>query len=102
MRDPRDVIAKPVVTEKTSAQMENGVYSFVVDRKANKIEIARAVEALWDVRVLDVRTMRYVGKMRRSLLGQMNRSWNLGRRASFKKAVVRLAEDDRIELYEMG
>ena len=103
MRDPWDVIVKPVVTEKTTAQMEaENVYSFIVNRKANKIDIANAVEALWDVQVLDVRTMRYAGKMRRSFLGQMNRNWSLGRQASFKKAVVKLAEGDDIELYEMG
>ena len=46
--------------------------------------------------------MRYAGKMRRSFLGQMSRNWSLGRRPSFKKAVVKLAEGDHIELYEMG
>lgn len=103
MREPWDVIVRPVVTEKTTAQMEaENVYSFVVNQKANKIDIARAVEALWDVQVDDVRTMRYAGKMRRSFLGQMSRNWSLGRRPSFKKAVVKLAEGDHIELYEMG
>lgn len=103
MREPWDVIVRPVVTEKTTTQMEaENVYSFIVNRKANKIEIARAVEALWDVRVNDVRTMRYAGKMRRSFLGQMSRNWSLGRQPSFKKAVVKLAEGDYIELYEMG
>ncbi len=103
MRDPWDVIVRPVVTEKTTIQMEEGnVYSFIVDKNANKIEIAHAVEALWDVQVDDVRTMRYAGKMRRSFLGQMSRNWSLGRRPSFKKAVVKLAEGDHIELYEMG
>ena len=103
MREPWDVIVRPVVTEKTTAQMEaENVYSFIVNQKANKIDIARAVEALWDVRVDDVRTMRYAGKMRRSFLGQMSGNWNLGRQPSFKKAVVKLAEGDHIELYEMG
>ncbi len=103
MREPWDVIVRPVVTEKTTAQMEaENVYSFIVNRNANKIDIARAVEALWDVQVDDVRTMRYAGKMRRSFLGQMSNNWSLGRRPSFKKAVVKLAEGDHIELYEMG
>ena len=103
MREPWDVIVRPVVTEKTTAQMEaENVYSFIVNRKANKIDIARAVEALWDVQVDDVRTMRYAGKMRRSFLGQMSRDRSLGRKPSFKKAVVKLAEGDHIELYEMG
>lgn len=103
MREPWDVIVRPVVTEKTTAQMEaENVYSFIVNRNANKIDIARAVEALWDVQVDDVRTMRYAGKMRRSFLGQMSNNWSLDRRPSFKKAVVKLAEGDHIELYEMG
>jgi large subunit ribosomal protein L23 len=104
MRDPRDVIVRPVVTEKTTRQMEAGnVYTFLVATGANKIEIKSAVEKLWDVDVLDVRTMRYSGKARRALMGRMNRSaGQVGRRPSFKKAVVTLAEGDHIELYELG
>ena len=103
MRDAWDVIVRPVVTEKTTIQMDvENVYSFVVDERANKQDIARAIEALWDVKVEDVRTMRYAGKMRRSFMGRMNRNWSLGRRPSFKKAVVKLAEGDHIELYEAG
>jgi large subunit ribosomal protein L23 len=103
MSDHYDVILAPVVTEKTSAQMESGnVYTFIVAGDANKIEIGKAIERLWDVTVKDVRTMRYSGKARRSLLGRMARSNAKGRRASFKKAVVQLAEGDHIELYEVG
>ena len=60
------------------------------------------MEALWDVKVEDVRTMRYPGKAKRALLGRMAKNWNLGRRPSFKKAVVQLAEGDEIEFYEAG
>ena len=103
MRNVHDVILAPVVTEKTSEQMELGnVYTFIVAENANKIEIGRAIERLWDVTVRDVRTMRYPGKARRSLLGRMARSQQKGRRPSFKKAVVQLAEGDSIELYEAG
>lgn len=103
MRDVYDVIVAPVVTEKTTEQMEVGnVYTFVVDGEANKIEIRRAIERLWDVTVRDVRTMRYSGKARRSFLGRMSRSNKSGRQPSFKKAVVQLAEGDYIELYEAG
>ena len=103
MADMYDVILAPVVTEKTSDQMEtNNVYTFIVDGAANKIEIGNAIERLWDVTVKDVRTMRYSGKARRSLLGRMSRSQARGRRAGFKKAVVQLAEGDHIELYEVG
>lgn len=103
MRAPQDVILTPVVTEKTSEQMElESLYTFVVDKDSNKQEIARAVETLWDVKVQGVRTMRYPGKAKRALLGRMAKNWNLGRRPSYKKAVVQLAEGDHIELYEVG
>ncbi len=103
MREPRDIIVAPVVTEKTSAQMEaSNIYTFVVANNANKIEIGNAIEHIWDVKVKDVRTMRYSGKMRRSLMGRLTRNNAVGRRASFKKAVVQLGEGDHIELYEIG
>lgn len=103
MRAPQDVILTPVVTEKTSEQMElESLYTFVVNRDSNKHEIARAVETLWDVKVEGVRTMRYPGKAKRALLGRMTKNWNLGRRPGYKKAVVQLAEGDHIELYEVG
>ncbi len=103
MRDAYDVIYAPVITEKTSEQMEiNTVYTFIVNKHANKIEIRQAVERIWDVTVKDVRTMRYAGKERRSSMARMAKSQVAGRRASFKKAVVQLAEGDHIELYEAG
>jgi len=104
MSDPRyDVILAPVVTEKSNEQAESGnTYTFIVAGDANKIEIGKAVERLWDVTVLGVRTMRYSGKARRSFLGRMSKNPNKGRRASYKKAVVRLKDGDRIELYEVG
>ena len=102
MREAYDVIVAPVVTEKTTAQMETSLYTFIVNERANKHEIARAVEALWDVRVTDVRTMRYPGKAKRAMLGRMVKNWELGRTSSYKKAVVQLVQGDEIELYEMG
>ncbi|MGD2122358.1 MAG: 50S ribosomal protein L23 [Gemmatimonadota bacterium] len=103
MRDMADVLVRPVVTEKTTEQIENeNVYTFIVNKNANKHEIARAVEKAWDVTVVDVRTMRYAGKAKRSILGRIHKSWDLGRRPSFKKAVVQLAEGDHIEFYEVG
>lgn len=102
MREPWDVVVRPVITEKTAAESTDGVYTFIVKPEANKHEIAHAVEALWDVSVEDVRTMRYAGKQKRALLGRMVKNWSLGRRASYKKAVVRLAEGNHIELYELG
>lgn len=103
MREPYDVILLPVVTEKTTEQMEiQSLYTFVVAEDANKIEIGAAVERLWDVTVKDVRTMRYPGKARRSFMGQMAKNYSKGRRPSFKKAVVQLAAGEHIELYESG
>ena len=103
MREAYDIIVKPVVTEKTTDQMEaNNIYTFIVSNDSNKIEIGQAIETLWEVTVKDVRTMRYPGKAKRASMGRMSRSQEKGRRPSFKKAVVQLAEGDFIELYEAG
>lgn len=103
MRDPYEIVMRPIITEKTTRQIDDGnVYAFVVAEDANKIEIGQAVEKIWDVKVEKVRTMRYAGKARRSLMGRMSRNRNVGRRASFKKALVKLAEGDEIEFYELG
>lgn len=102
MREPWDVIVAPVITEKTTEQMEGSIYTFLVSENCNKIEIGHAVEKLWDVTVTDVRTMRYAGKAKRAFMGRMARNQQKGRRAGFKKAVVQLAEGEHIELYEAG
>ncbi|MCJ7628250.1 MAG: 50S ribosomal protein L23 [Longimicrobiales bacterium] len=103
MREGTDVLVRPVVTEKSTEQIEkDNVYTFIVNNDANKHEIARAVEKAWDVTVLNVRTMRYSGKAKRSILGRIHKNWALGRRPSFKKAAVQLAEGDHIEFYEVG
>ena len=81
---------------------EGNVYTFLVARNANKHEIGQAVEKLWDVSVADVRTVNYRGKARRSLMGRMSKSKDIGRRPAFKKAFVKLAEGDHIEFYEAG
>jgi len=103
MRDIHDVIIAPVVTEKATLQQEErNVYTFLVNPTANKHQIAKAVEAAWDVSVKDVRTARYQGKARRALLGRMNPRSPVGRRPAYKKAMVQLAEGDSIEYYEVG
>ena len=102
MRDAYDVILAPVVTEKSTDQMEGNAYTFIVSKDANKVEIGNAIEKIWDVTVKDVRTMRYAGKAKRAFLGRMAKNYAKGRRPSFKKAVVQLAEGDYIELYEAG
>ncbi len=94
MANVYDVIVRPMLTEKSTNQHDRfGVYSFIVARDANKIQIARAIEALFNVKVRDVKTMQYRGKERR--LGRF-----LGRRPAWKKAVVRLREGDSIEIFE--
>ena len=89
-----DIVKKALITEKsTVVKDEWNQYVFAVDRRANKIEIANAVEKLFKVKVLDVRTMNVLGKKKR--VGK-----TVGVRPSWKKAVVTLAEGSRIELYE--
>jgi large subunit ribosomal protein L23 len=94
MRNAHDIIIKPLVTEKSTDQLErNGAYTFVVAKDANKIEIGKAIENLFNVKVREVRTMRYAGKQRR--VGR-----HVGRRASWKKAIVTLQAGDTIEIFE--
>jgi large subunit ribosomal protein L23 len=94
MRDPREVIIKPVVTEASAELQENErTYTFIVAKDANKLEIRSAVERLFSVKVEAVRTANYQGKWRR-----VGRS--LGRRPAYKKAVVKLADGDAIDVYE--
>jgi len=103
MREPYRVIIKPVITEKSTRQIDEGnVYTFLVARDANKHEIGNAVEKLWDVNVEAVRTVNYRGKAKRSLMARMSKSRSVGRRPSFKKAFVKLAEGNQIEFYEAG
>jgi large subunit ribosomal protein L23 len=94
MRNINEVIVRPLVTEKSHDMLDRlGAYTFVVAKEANKIEIAQAVEKQFNVKVSDVRTMRYAGKAKR--MGK-----HAGRKASWKKAVVTLAQGDSIELFE--
>ena len=95
MDDPRDVILEPVVSEKSYALMDVGVYTFVVHPEANKIEIRQAVEAIFNVRVANVNTLNRKGKRKRN-----RRSFTFGTRPDTKRAVVTLLEGDRIDLFE--
>jgi large subunit ribosomal protein L23 len=88
-----DVIKRPLLTEKLSRQKDANLYAFEVDRRTNKIEIKQAVEHIFKVKVLDVRTVTMPGKNRRFGARQTEkRPW--------KKAIVELKAGDRIELYE--
>jgi len=92
MLHKRSVLRKPLLTEKIAAlQDSNNQYAFVVDRMSNKVEIARAIELKYDVTVVDIQTMNIRGKVKR--LGRFE-----GKRANWKKAIVRLKTGDSIEL----
>ncbi len=94
MRDAREIILRPVVTEESAMlQADQRTYTFLVAKDANKLEIRNAVQTLFDVKVEAVRTANYQGKWRR-----VGRS--VGRKATFKKAVVKLAEGGSIDVYE--
>lgn len=88
------IIRRPLLTEKSNiAREEENLATFAVDPRANKHEIRRAIEELFDVEVLEVRTMRQPRKKRR--VGK-----HMGYRTEWKKAIVRLAEGQSIEFFE--
>jgi len=87
------IIRRALITEKSTLAKEENKYVFEVDRRANKIEVAKAVEKLFKVKVLDVHVMNMTGKKKR--VGRI-----LGAKSSWKKAVVTLAPGSRIEIYE--
>jgi large subunit ribosomal protein L23 len=92
--DARTIIRRPVITEKSTVEREShNIVTFAVDPRAGKLEIKRAIEELFSVQVVDVRTSRVRGKKRR--VGKKE-----GRRPSWKKARVRLASGDSIEFFE--
>jgi large subunit ribosomal protein L23 len=95
MNDPRDVVLRPVVSEKSYALLDQGVYTFVVASSANKIEIRQAVESIFNVRVTKVNTLNRQGKRKRN-----RRTFTFGARPDTKRAIVTLAEGDRIDLFE--
>ena len=95
MDDPRDVIIEPVVSEKSYALMETGVYTFIVHPDANRIEIREAVEELFGVRVDKVNTLNRKGKRKRN-----RRQMTFGKRADTKRAIVTLAAgEERIDIF---
>ena len=94
MKAPQDIIIKPVITEKSMDELQNGKYTFKVAKNANKIEIKKAVEALFGVEVAKVNTLNVNGKAKR--VGRFE-----GRTSDWKKAVVTLTEDSKtIDFFE--
>ncbi|MBK8436066.1 MAG: 50S ribosomal protein L23 [Austwickia sp.] len=84
-KNPRDILIKPVVSEKSYGLLDEGKYTFIVDPRANKTEIKIAVEAIFGVKVSSVNTLNRQGKARRTRLG-------IGRRKDTKRAIVTLKE----------
>jgi large subunit ribosomal protein L23 len=92
MKDPRQVILRPIITERSFDLINDNRYTFEVAKQANKIEIGQAVETIFDVKVLNVNTISVRGKPKRVRYAKgYSRSW--------KKAIVTLAEGDAIEAF---
>lgn len=93
MSNPRDILIRPLITEKITSMMQDNKYTFEVPLKATKIEVRQAVEQIFKVKVLDVNTIRVMGKTKR--MGRTE-----GKRSDYKKAIVKLAPGERIEFFE--
>lgn len=94
MRSPHDIIIKPIVTEASMDKMAEKKYTFKVDKRTNKTEIKNAIEQIFGVKVAKVNTMNMIGKKKRMGV-------NVGRRPSWKKAIVTLSADSStIEFFE--
>ncbi len=95
MKDPRDIILAPVVSEKSYGLIEQGVYTFRVHPSASKPEIGDAIESIWGVTVLKVNTLNRKGKVTRA-----RRTGKAGSKPDSKRAIVTLAAGDEIPLFE--
>ena len=91
--DARDILIRPLITEKSTQLLEEGKYVFVVAKKANKIEIAKAVAQVFNVKVANVNTVNVSGKVKR--MGRF-----VGKRSDYKKAIVKLAPGETIEFFQ--
>lgn len=91
--NPRDILLKPIITERTAEMMQDNKYTFKVALTANKVEIRQAVEDIFKVKVLSVNTMRVLGKTKR--MGRY-----MGKRSDYKKAIVKLAPGETIGFFE--
>ena len=93
MVEAEKIILRPIISEKSYANIDHNRYTFAVHPDAHKTMIAQAVEQLFDVKVVDVATANIRPKPKR-------RGWSRGRTAAWKKAVVQLAPGDKIEFFE--
>ncbi|MEZ5174696.1 MAG: 50S ribosomal protein L23 [Acidimicrobiia bacterium] len=95
MKNPRDIIFEPVVSEKSYDLVSDAnSYTFVVDRRSNKTEIKQAIQKIFDVTVVSVNTMNRQGKRKRT-------GWTVGQRKHTKRAIVTLAVGDSIDVFEV-
>ncbi|WP_276916154.1 50S ribosomal protein L23 [Parvibacter caecicola] len=92
MKDPREVIIRPVITEHSYDLMENNTYTFEVAKDSNKVEIAQAIEAIFNVKVVKVNTLNVKPKPKRV-------RYHMGKTRTWKKAMVTLKEGDTIEIF---
>ena len=90
--DARDILIRPLITERGTDLMQDNKFVFVVDKRANKIQIAQAVKEIFNVTVEAVNTMNVKGKTK-------SRGRTIGRTSSYKKAIVKLQPGDTIELF---
>jgi len=95
MKNPRDIIFEPVVSEKSyDLVSDSNSYTFVVDRRSNKTEIKLAIQTIFDVKVTSVNTMNRKGKLKRT-------GYTIGKRNDSKRAIVQLADGDSIDVFEV-
>ena len=95
MKNPRDIIFEPVVSEKSyDLVADNNSYTFIVDRRSNKTEIKQAIQKIFDVKVESVNTMNRQGKQKRT-------GWTVGKRKDTKRAIVKLVDGDSIDVFEV-
>jgi large subunit ribosomal protein L23 len=95
---PADVLVRPVITEKVNRQMEkSGVYTFVVDKKANKLEVKKAVEEFYGVKVAAVNTAVMPAKQKSRFT---KKGLLTGRKSGYKKAIITLTEGESIDLFQ--
>ena len=92
MKDPREVIIRPIISEHSYDMMQENVYTFEVAKSANKVEIAQAVEEIFDVTVVKVNTLNVKAKPKRV-------RYQVGKTRTWKMAMVTVAEGDSIEIF---
>ena len=91
--NPRDLLIRPIITEKTSQMMSENKYTFQVPLDANKVEIRQAIETIFNVKVEKVNTVRVLGKTKR--MGRF-----VGKRSDYKKAIVKLVAGEKLPIFE--